>query len=195
MIQVYAIDRVKLLKDSEQYSSCINCSRLCCYTDTHHIQCRRKEKRKLLLVYLSAVHTMYGRRADPCQCERPFTVRTNLCSASYVRWQCDSACSCCWAPAVQQSIDRPISCLPGPQQETRSTLLQRSTLGHADRRTDTVPLHVPCHILYAISVKLLINSGVDRHGARAPWSLMPPFQDWLSPEKKEATVGRVIKST
>ena len=133
MIQVYAIDRVKLLKDSEQYSSCINCSRLCCYTDTHHIQCRRKEKRKLLLVYLSAVHTMYGRRADPCQCERPFTVRTNLCSASYVRWQCDSACSCCWAPAFS---NRSIGLSPACRAHNRKPAARCCNGRHWDMQTD-----------------------------------------------------------
>jgi len=40
---------------------------------------------------------------------------------------------CCWTLAVQQLID--ISCHPGPQQQTRRTLLQRSTDG-TDRRTD-----------------------------------------------------------
>jgi len=40
---------------------------------------------------------------------------------------------CCWAPAVQQSID--ISCLLGPQQQTRRTMLQQSIAG-TDRQTD-----------------------------------------------------------
>jgi len=44
------------------------------------------------------------------------------------------------APAVQQSID--ISRPPGPQQQTRRTLLQRAN--GTDGRTDTVPLHRPC---------------------------------------------------
>ena len=35
----------------------------------------------------------------------------SVCSASYVSWQRDTARSCCWAPAVQQSID--ISCPVG----------------------------------------------------------------------------------
>jgi len=34
---------------------------------------------------------------------------------------------CCWAPAVQQSID--ISCPPGPQQQTHRALLQLSIAG------------------------------------------------------------------
>ena len=46
---------------------------------------------------------------------------------------------------MQPGID--ISCSPGPQQQTRRTLLQRSITG-TDRRTDTVPLHRPCHILF-----------------------------------------------
>jgi len=50
------------------------------------------------------------------------------------------------APAVQQSID--ISFPPGPQQQTRRTLLQlangREKEGQTDRWTDTVPLHRSC---------------------------------------------------
>ena len=44
------------------------------------------------------------------------------------------------APAVRQLID--ISYRPGPQQQTRRTLLQRAN--GADRRTDTVPSHRSC---------------------------------------------------
>ena len=73
-----------------------------------------------------------------CIKQGPTHLWTSLCSASYVSWQRDTARNCCWAPAVQQSID--ISCSPGPQQQTRRTLLQRS-IDRADRRTDTVPLH------------------------------------------------------
>jgi len=74
-------------------------------------------------------------------------LKTSQCSASHVSWQRDTARSCWWAPAVQQSIA--ISCPPGPQQQTRRTLLQRSMDGtdrRADRRTDNIPLHRPCHI-------------------------------------------------
>ena len=39
---------------------------------------------------------------------------------------------------------------PGPQQQTRRTLLQRSIAG-TDRRTDTVPLHRPCPVAYYAS--------------------------------------------
>ena len=60
---------------------------------------------------------------------------------------------CCGAAAAgrpagqhgQQSID--VSCPPGAQQQTRRTLLQRSTDG-TDRRTDTGPLHRPCSAQY-----------------------------------------------
>jgi len=45
------------------------------------------------------------------------------------------------APAVQQSID--ISYLPGAQQQTRRTLLQRAN------GTDIVPFHRPCSACYA----------------------------------------------
>jgi len=56
------------------------------------------------------------------------------------------------APAVQQSVD--ISYPPGQRQQTRRTLLQRSTDGtdrQTDERTDTVPLHRPWRILRAVS--------------------------------------------
>ena len=39
---------------------------------------------------------------------------------------------CCWAPAVQQSMD--IACSPGPQQQTRSSGVRRA--GEWDRQTD-----------------------------------------------------------
>jgi len=44
------------------------------------------------------------------------------------------------APAVQQSIDT--SRRPGPQQQTRRTLLHQAN--GTDGRTDTVPFHRPC---------------------------------------------------
>jgi len=46
----------------------------------------------------------------------------------------DTACSCCWAPAVQQLIDGHLLPLD-PQQQTRRTLLQRSIDG-IDERID-----------------------------------------------------------
>ena len=52
------------------------------------------------------------------------------------------------APAVQQSID--ISYPPGPQQQTRRTLLQRAN--GTDRRTDIVPLRRPCSAYYATNI-------------------------------------------
>ena len=53
----------------------------------------------------------------------PYTHNTTRpCSASYVSWQRDTARSCCWASAVQQSIN--ISCLLDPQQQTYHTLLK-----------------------------------------------------------------------
>ena len=39
-----------------------------------------------------------------------------------------------------------ISCLPGPQQQTRRTLLQR-LIDWTDRQMDAIPLHRPCLIL------------------------------------------------
>ena len=82
-----------------------------------------------------------------------------VCSASYVSWQRDTARSCCWAPAVQQSID--ISCPPGAQQQTRRTLLQRSineTVRRTDRRT---PNRYPDTAAYsAISVSIAVLVGV-----------------------------------
>ena len=48
------------------------------------------------------------------------------------------------APAVQHTID--IFYPPGPQQQTRRTLLQRAN--GTDRRTDTVPFHRPCAAYY-----------------------------------------------
>jgi len=57
---------------------------------------------------------------------------------------------CCWAPAVQESID--ISCPPGPQQQTRRTLLQRS-IGGTDKRTDRrTPYRYIDLVAYANSV-------------------------------------------
>ena len=61
---------------------------------------------------------------------------------------------CCRGTAVQQSIDRPISCLLGPQQHTRRMPLLPSTNG-TDKRTDgtdTRPLHRPCSAHCAGSV-------------------------------------------
>ena len=60
----------------------------------------------------------------------------------------------CWrAPAVQQSID--VSWPPGPQQQTRRTLLQRSIAG-TDRRTDIVQLHRPCRV--QVAAVLTVNA-------------------------------------
>ena len=52
----------------------------------------------------------------------PTNKTTRPCSASYISWQRDTARSCCWASAVQQSIN--ISCLLDSQQQTRRTLLK-----------------------------------------------------------------------
>jgi len=56
---------------------------------------------------------------------------TELCSASYASWQLDTARICCWAPCCRGTVaaGRPplstdIACPPGPQQQTRSTLLR-----------------------------------------------------------------------
>ena len=59
------------------------------------------------------------------------------------------------ASAVQQSID--ISCPSGPQQQPRSTLLQRSNKTY--KRTDTVPLHRPCSAYYAGSANKNAHRG------------------------------------
>ena len=65
--------------------------------------------------------------------------------------------------AGRQSVD--ISCSPGPQQQTRSSGVRRTT----DRRTDTVPWHRPCCAYYhhrrqfnstnaARTIKYMINT-------------------------------------
>ena len=56
---------------------------------------------------------------------------------------------CCRAPDVQQSID--ISCPPGSQQQTRCTCSGRQ-MEETDGRTDTVPLHRSCRILFEHSL-------------------------------------------
>jgi len=65
-------------------------------------------------------------------------------------WHCPhspaAAPCCCAARRPPLLID--ISCTPGPQQQTRRTLLQRSKAG-TDRQTDTVPFHRPCSAYYA----------------------------------------------
>jgi len=53
-------------------------------------------------------------------------------------------------PAVQQSIYISYHYPPGPQQQTRRTLLQRTN--GTDRRTDTVPFRGPCSAYYAGSI-------------------------------------------
>jgi len=69
-------------------------------------------------------------------------------------------------PAVQQSID--ISCPPGPQQQTRRTLLQRAN-GTDRGRTDAVPLYRPCSAYCTGSANKLDptwgkrNTGSRRH--------------------------------
>ena len=63
-------------------------------------------------------------------------------------------------PLLQQSID--ISFPPGPQQQTRRTLLQWAN--GTDRRTDTVPFHRPCSAYYAGSANN--NRTVDKAGCR-----------------------------
>jgi len=92
---------------------------------------------------------------------------TSLCSALYGGCKRDTARICCCVPccygavaAVQQSID--ISCPPGPRQQTRRTLLQRSIAGtdrDADRRTDTIPLHRPC-LMRAVSINTSRHASV-----------------------------------
>jgi len=66
-------------------------------------------------------------------------------SAYYVSRQHDTDCISCWTPAVQQSID--ISCLPGPQQQTCRSGVQRPNDGkdgRTDIQTDAWHIHKPC---------------------------------------------------
>jgi len=59
---------------------------------------------------------------------------------------------CCWPPAVQQLID--ISCLPGPQQQTRHTLMQWSIARQTDGRTDRhlTVIQTQQHTMQAVSI-------------------------------------------
>jgi len=61
------------------------------------------------------------------------------------------------APTVQQSID---IYPPGPEQQTRRTLLQRANA--TNRRTDTVPLQRPCCAYYARSANSM-NDSMNTH--------------------------------
>jgi len=58
------------------------------------------------------------------------------------------------ASTVHQSID--ISYPPGPQQQTRRTLLQRAN--GTDKRTDSVPFYRPCSAHYAGSANIIDDS-------------------------------------
>ena len=69
---------------------------------------------------------------------------TSLCSATYVRWQRGTA-RIRPPHATAAAIDRYLL-PPGPQQQTRRTLLQWEN--GTDRRTDTVPIHRPCSTYY-----------------------------------------------
>ena len=72
--------------------------------------------------------------------------KNKLTARQLTTWHCSPLLlrrRCCWAQAMQQSID--ISCPPRPQQQTRRTLLQRSmsiveidrwTGRQTDRQTD-----------------------------------------------------------
>ena len=81
------------------------------------------------------------------------TTSTILCSASYVSWQRETACICCWVPLVQQLID--ISRPPGPQQQTCHTSMWSAndwTDGQTDGQmlgsfTDPAP-----HTMQAVSI-------------------------------------------
>ena len=61
------------------------------------------------------------------------------------------------APGVQQLID--ISCPPGPQQQTRLTLLRRANGSDRPWRTDTLALYRPCCAYYADSVRTSLSFG------------------------------------
>jgi len=52
-----------------------------------------------------------------------------------------------WALAVQQSID--IFCLPGPQQQTRRTPLQRSTTGTIYRYSERISFYFLVLLIFA----------------------------------------------
>ena len=81
-----------------------------------------------------------------------------LYSASYVSRQRDTARSCCWAPAVQQSID--ISCQSGPQQQTRRRSGRRPNDG-TDRRTGGQTDTQPLHTMRAVSMILHENGNLQ----------------------------------
>jgi len=79
-----------------------------------------------------------------CVCLK-FTNLLSLCSAFYGGCKCNTVRICCWAPAP--AIDRYLLPRQGAQQQTRRTLLLRSTDGtdrRTHRRTDSRPLRRPC---------------------------------------------------
>jgi len=85
-----------------------------------------------------------------------------------------AAALCCGgSAAVQQSIDIDIFYSPGPQQQTRRTLLQpanrtdRRTDAQMEKRTDTVPLYKSRFIYYA----RIANEAVVYRRLRAGTSL------------------------
>jgi len=102
-------------------------------------------------------------------------IKTSLCSATYVRWQ--RGITRIRTPLMQQSID--IFYLPGPQQQTRHTLLPRSNEPQTDRRKDTVPSHRPsaCYAGSANSVLLIVVSTSD---LRSTSELTFGLYDYLS---------------
>ena len=70
---------------------------------------------------------------------------STCCTRFFEHWTCSPLLlrrRAAAAQSVQQSID--ISCRPGPQQQTRRTLLRRSITG-----ADTVTADRPCRILHA----------------------------------------------
>ena len=102
-------------------------------------------------------------------CPQCTSLRLNdeLCSAFYGRCKRDTAriccCgavllrrSCCWAPAVQQSID--IACLSAWPTAANPPHAVDSSDRQMDRRTDTVPLHSPCRTLLRSVPTLQVES-------------------------------------
>ena len=91
-------------------------------------------------------------------------------SASYVSWwHCGTARICCCASSMPQSID--ISWPPGPQQQTRRTLLQRSIAG-TDRRTPYRDITLP-HPTRSVSIMYAVH-----HSGRGRLPVQQSMKGW-----------------
>jgi len=115
----------------------------------------------------------------------PANKTTRPCSASYVSWQRDTARSCCWASAVQQSIN--ISCLLDPH--------SAEVVDRWDRQMDTVHLHRACCIRCEQwqSEKLYVppDIGVHHNGASDGMLCQKVRLDWQSCGKKCTTTQKL----